>query len=107
MGKFGKTEIAKIKFLCCRNPKKFEMFMLKTNPKYLIGYLDKYVRPLVLMMPKRIGYVKTFKFENKINKLLPFRIDDVKLLQKYKYICTKIEDLKNFKLKAFPVYDNR
>ena len=37
----------------------------KTNSKYLIGYLDKDIRPLVLIMPKISGYVKTFKDEDK------------------------------------------
>ena len=29
--------------------------------KYLIGYLDKVIRPLALLLPKMSGYVKTFK----------------------------------------------
>ena len=37
------------------------MVKAKTNSKYLIGYLDKTIRPLVLIMPKKIGYFKTFK----------------------------------------------
>ena len=32
------------------------------NFKYLIGYLDKAIRPLVLIMPKMSGYVKTINF---------------------------------------------
>ena len=36
-----------------------------------------------------------------------FRIDDEKLLEKYKVIWAKIEDLKNIELNALPVYDNR
>ena len=36
----------------------------KTSFKYLIGYLDKTVRPLILIMSKMIGYVKRFKFKN-------------------------------------------
>ena len=51
----------------------------KTNSKYLIGYLNKDVRPLVLIMPKMSGYVKTFKFQDKINKLMSFGRDDEKL----------------------------
>ena len=35
------------------------------------------------------------------------RIVDEKLLQKYKAIWTKIEDLKNIKLNALQVYDDR
>ena len=33
--------------------------------------------------------------------------NDEKLLKKYKAICTKIEDWKNAKLNALPVYDDR
>ena len=58
----------------------------KTNSKYLIGYLDKAIRSLALIMPKISGYVKTFKVKrgdkDKNNKLMPFRIDDEKLLKK-------------------------
>ena len=56
-------------------------------------------------------YVKTFKVKdrdkNKNNKLMSSHIDDEKLLQKYKAIWTKIEDLKNIELNALPVYDDR
>ena len=62
----------------------------------MIGYLDKATRPLVLIMTKMGGYVKTFKI---------FRIDDEKLLEKYKAIWTKIEDLKNIELNTLLVYD--
>ena len=44
----------------------------KTNSKYLIGYLDKDIRPFVLIMPKMSGYAKIFKVEDKINKLILF-----------------------------------
>ena len=36
----------------------------KTNSQYLIGYLDKVIRPLVLIMPKMSGYVQTFKVKD-------------------------------------------
>ena len=52
----------------------------KTNSKYLIGYLDKAIRPLFLIIPKMSGYIKTFKAEEKINKLMSFCLDDEKLL---------------------------
>ena len=58
-------------------------------------------------MPKLSGYVKTFKVEDKINKLMSFRIDDEKLLEKYKAFWTRIEDLENIELDALPVYDDR
>ena len=79
----------------------------KTNSKYFIGYLDKDIRPLVLIMPKMRGYVKTFKVEDKINKLISFHIDDEKLLEKYKTTWIKIENLKNIELNALPVSDDR
>ena len=39
----------------------------KSNSKYLIGYLDELIRPLVLILPKIKGYVKTFKIKGKNN----------------------------------------
>ena len=39
------------------------------------------------------------------NKLMSFRIEDEKLLEKYKAIQTKTEDLKKIELNASPVYD--
>ena len=53
------------------------------------------------------GHVKTFKVEDKIIKLMSYCIDVEKLLEKYKTIWTKIEDLKNIKLNTLPVYDER
>ena len=62
----------------------------KTNSKSLIGYLDKAIRLLILIMHKMTGYVKTFKVKDgdngKQNKLMSFRIDDEKLLERYKAI---------------------
>ena len=37
---------------------------------------------------------------------MSFRIDGEKLLEKYKSIWTKIEDLKNIEWNALPVYDD-
>ena len=59
-----------------------------------------------MVLPKLSGYVKTFKVEDKINKLMSFRIGDEKLLEKYKATWTKIKDLKNIELDALPVYDD-
>ena len=44
------------------------------------------------------------KVKNK--KLLSLSIDGEKLLEKYKTIWTKIEDLKNIELNALSVYDD-
>ena len=76
----------------------------------LIEYLGKTARPLVLVIPKMSGYVKTFKVKDgdkdKNNKLMSFRIDDEKLLEKCKAIWTKIEDLKSIELNILPLYDD-
>ena len=57
---------------------------------------------------KTSRYVKTFKVKDggkdESNKLLSFRIDHKKLLEKYKIIWTKIEDL-NVELNTFPAYN--
>ena len=53
------------------------------------------------------GYVKTAKVEYKINNLMYLHIDDKKLLENYKAIWTKIEDLKTIKLNALPAYDGK
>ena len=58
-------------------------------------------------MPKMNGYDKTFKVKKEYKKLMSFPIDDKELLEKYKDIWTKIEDLKNIKLNALPAYDDR
>ena len=79
----------------------------KTNSKYLIWYSDKATRPLALIMSKMTAYVKTFKVEDKNNKLKSFRIYDKELLEKYKASWTKIEDFKDIELNAQPVYDDR
>ena len=53
----------------------------KTNSEYLIGYLDKAIRPLVLIMPKVSRYVITMKVKEGNSKLISFRIDNEKLLE--------------------------
>ena len=63
MVRFRDREIAKKKNLCCKRPIKIwdvkvdnivisKLVKTKTNSMYLIGYLDKIIRPLVLLMPK-------------------------------------------------------
>ena len=41
-----------------------KLFKTKTNSKYLIGYSDKAVRPLILIIPKMSGYVQIFKIKD-------------------------------------------
>ena len=63
---------------------------------YLVGYLDKTIRSLVLIMPKMSGYAKTFKFKDgdKNNKLVSLHRNDKKLLEKYITFWIKTEDSK-------------
>ena len=92
--RFGETKIAKEKFSAVKNRLCIwdvninnivisKLIKTKTNSKHFIGYLDKVIRQLVFILPKMSGYVKTFKVkdgdEDKNNKLMSFRIDDVKL----------------------------
>ena len=120
MLRFGEKKVTKEKFYIVRKPIKIWYFNVnnivisklvqtKTNSKYLIGYLEKAIRPLALIMPKMSGSVKTFKYGDKYknNKLMFLGIDDEKLLEKHKTIWSKIEDLKNIELNALPVYDDR
>ena len=76
--RFGEKEITKEMFYAAKRPMKIwdvnvdnmvisRLFKTKTNSKYLIGYLDKAIIPLVLIMPEMIGYVKTFKIKDKMN----------------------------------------
>ena len=58
----------------------------KTNSEYLIAYLGKEIRPLVLIMPKMSRDVITIIAEDKINKLISFCRNDENLLQKHKGI---------------------
>ena len=68
MVRFGEKEIVKEKFYPAKIPIKIwdcnihnivisKLVKTKTNSKYLIGYLDESIRPLVLIMPKMIGYL--------------------------------------------------
>ena len=98
MLRFGETNVTKEKFDAAKKIIKIwdvnvdnivisKLVKTKTNSKYLIGIkFDKAIRPLVLIMPKMSGYVKIFKVEDKNSKLMSFRIDDEKLLEKYKAI---------------------
>ena len=73
----------------------------------MIGYLDDVIRPLVLKLPKMIRYIKVFKGKN--YKSTSLRIDEDKLLEKYKTIWNKIENLKilNLMLYQFMITDRK
>ena len=97
MLRFGETKIVK-KHLWCKKPTKVwvvnvdnlvisKLIQIETNYKYLIGYWDKVIRPLVLILSKMSGYVRIFKVKDgdkdKNNKLIFFHIDGEKLLENY------------------------
>ena len=42
-----------------------KLIKTKTNSMYLIGYLDKVIKPLALILPKMSKYVKTFKVKDR------------------------------------------
>ena len=120
MLRFGETKVTREKVYAAKKPIKIwdvnvgnifisKLVKTKTNYKNLIGYLDKAIRQLILIMPKMAGYVRTFEIKggekDNNNKLVSFCIDDENLLEKYKAIRSKIEDLKNIGLNALPVYD--
>ena len=108
MLRFGETKVGKEKFYVVKKPIKtcdinFDNIAIsklaetRNHYKYLIGYLDETITQLVLILPKISGYVKTFKKKggnkNKHNKLMSLCIGDNKLLEKYKTIWAKIEDV--------------
>ena len=66
----------------------------------MIGYLNQVIRPIVLIMSKMVGHVKTYVKAS-------FGADDEKLLAKYIAIWTKAEDLKLIELITLPFWDNR
>ena len=122
MLRFGETKVAKEEIYGTENPVKIwdvnfdniavsKMIETKTNSNYLIGYLDEVIKPLVLILSKMSGYVKSFNAKDgdkdRNNKLMSLHIDDNKLFEKYKIIWSKIDDLRNIKLTALPVYDDR
>ena len=75
MLRFGETKAAKEKFYGAKKIMNIwdvnvdnivisKLVETKVNSEYLIGYLDKVIRPLVLVLPKMSRYVKTFKVKH-------------------------------------------
>ena len=90
MLRFGETKITEEKYYATKKTIKIwdinvdntvtkKLVQRKTNSKYLIGYLDKAIRPLVLIIPKMSGHIKTFQVKDgnkdKNNKLVYFHGD--------------------------------
>ena len=64
-----------------------KLIITKTNSKYFIGYLDEFIGPVALTLPRMSGYVKTSKVKDGIKeitstKIMSFRIIYEKLLEK-------------------------
>ena len=73
----------------------------KNSLKYFIGYNDDdVIRPLCILLPQMIGYVKQFDS----NKTMYFKVIDNKLLKKYKKIWEKVGNLLNIKFDSEPIY---
>ena len=69
MLRFGKIKVAKEKFYGAKKPIKIwdvnvdnivisKLIERNNNSKYLIGYLDEVIKPLLLILPKMSGYVR-------------------------------------------------
>ena len=73
----------------------------KKSLKYFTGYNDgNVIRPLCTILPQIIGYVKHFD----INKAMPFKVSDNKLLKKYKKIWEKIGNLLSIEFDSEHIY---
>ena len=79
---------------------KKESYGTKNLPKYFIGYNDDDVRPLCILLPQMIGYVKCFDS----NKTMSFQASDNKLLKKYNKIWEIGSNLLSIKFDSEPVY---
>ena len=80
---------------------KKESYDTKNPLKYFIGYSDDdVIRPLCIILPKMIGYVKHFDS----NKKVSFKVSDNKLLKKYNKIWEKVGSLLNIEFDIEPVY---
>ena len=78
---------------------KKELYGTKDSHKYLIGYNDGDItRPLCILRPKIIGYVKHF------NSNMSFKVSDNKILKKYKKIWEKVANLLTIKFDSKPFY---
>ena len=81
---------------------KKESYGTKNSLKYFIGYNDDddIIRPLCIILPQMIGYVKHFDS----NKTMSFKVTDNKLLKEYNKIWEKISNLLNIEFDSELVY---
>ena len=79
----------------------FQKRIICTKNKYFIGYNDDdVIRPLCILLPQMIGYVKHFDS----NKTMSFKVTDNNLLKKYKEIWGNVRNLLNKKFDSEPIY---
>ena len=78
-----------------------EPYVKKNAKKYIIGYIDDVIRPLRILLPQIIGYVK--RFDDR--KTMSFVADDKELLKEYTKVWEKIRDLTG--KKPEPVYGDK
>ena len=80
---------------------KKESYGAKDAIKYFIGNIDNNeVKPICIRLPQMIGYAKYFDD----NKVMSFKVNDKKLLNKYNKIWEKVEELLNVKFESKPIY---
>ena len=83
---YGAKKVIKIWYVDVNNIVILKLIRTKTKFKDSIEYLDKVMRPLVLILSKMSEYVKTFKIKDgdkdENNKLMSLDIDDDKALEK-------------------------
>ena len=80
-----------------------ESYGKKNIKKYIIRYSDDVIRPLHILLPEMIGYVKYFDD----NKTMSFLADDKELLKEYTRVCGKIRDLIGKKFDAESAYGDK
>ena len=80
---------------------KKESYGAKNSPKYFIGFNDDdVIRPLCIILPQMIGYVKHFDS----NKTMSFKFSDNKLLKTYNKIWETVGNLLNIEFDNEAVY---
>ena len=87
------------------------MVEININSNYSIGHLDEAIKPLALMLPKMIEYVKIFKDKNgdknENNKFMVLCIDNKKLSKNIKPLGIRLKTYKilNSMLSQFMMTD--
>ena len=114
---FNKEKVIKKSFY--NNKKQFDILQIDTNKilisepeqygkknaiKYIVGYNDNVIRPLHILLPTMIRYIKYFDDDK---KTMSFLANDTELLIKYTKIWNKIVDLINKNFDSEAAYNNK